>query len=141
MWSFHAGLSGGFLSGIILDFARGTLKANEVKRAIEIRNIVTSLGPAYIKLGQALSIRPDILSPAAMNELQKLCDKVCTPRVDFLLCWPFHVILALSPLSSHSSVSLSCLIWTSGALYLPARLDSIFGLWYSSSIPLPDSCL
>ncbi len=25
---------------------------------------------------QALSIRPDLLSPAAMNELQKLCDKV-----------------------------------------------------------------
>jgi hypothetical protein len=37
---------------------------------------MTSLGPAYIKLGQALSIRPDLLSPAAMNELQKLCDKV-----------------------------------------------------------------
>jgi predicted unusual protein kinase regulating ubiquinone biosynthesis (AarF/ABC1/UbiB family) len=37
---------------------------------------VTSLGPAYIKLGQALSIRPDILSPSAMTELQKLCDKV-----------------------------------------------------------------
>lgn len=32
---------------------------------------------AYIKLGQALSIRPDLLSPAAMNEMQKLCDKVC----------------------------------------------------------------
>jgi aarF domain-containing kinase len=50
---------------------------NEVARAIELREIVTSLGPAYIKLGQALSIRPDILSPAAMTELQKLCDKVC----------------------------------------------------------------
>lgn len=49
---------------------------NEVARAIEIREIVTSLGPAYIKLGQALSIRPDILSPVAMAELQKLCDKV-----------------------------------------------------------------
>lgn len=49
---------------------------NEVARAIEIREIVTSLGPAYIKLGQALSIRPDILSPTAMMELQKLCDKV-----------------------------------------------------------------
>lgn len=48
----------------------------QVARARELRNIVTSLGPAYIKLGQALSIRPDILSPAAMNELQKLCDKV-----------------------------------------------------------------
>ena len=45
-------------------------------RAIELREIVTSLGPAYIKLGQALSIRPDILSPSAMTELQKLCDKV-----------------------------------------------------------------
>lgn len=48
----------------------------QVARARELRNIVTSLGPAYIKLGQALSIRPDILSPAAMVELQKLCDKV-----------------------------------------------------------------
>lgn len=47
-----------------------------MRRAIQLRDIVTSLGPAYIKLGQALSIRPDILSPAAMNELQKLCDKV-----------------------------------------------------------------
>jgi aarF domain-containing kinase len=34
------------------------------------------LGPFFIKLGQALSIRPDILSPKAMVELQKLCDKV-----------------------------------------------------------------
>ena len=49
---------------------------SQVKRAIQLRNIMTSLGPAYIKLGQALSIRPDLLSPAAMNELQKLCDKV-----------------------------------------------------------------
>jgi predicted unusual protein kinase regulating ubiquinone biosynthesis (AarF/ABC1/UbiB family) len=57
-------------------FHAGKLQENEVRRAIQIRNIVTSLGPAYIKLGQALSIRPDILSPAAMNELQKLCDKV-----------------------------------------------------------------
>ena len=50
-----------------------------MKRAIQLRNIMTSLGPAYIKLGQALSIRPDLLSPAAMNELQKLCDKVGLP--------------------------------------------------------------
>ncbi|CAI9264972.1 unnamed protein product [Lactuca saligna] len=33
---------------------------NEVSRAIELREIVTSLGPAYIKHGQALSIRSDI---------------------------------------------------------------------------------
>ena len=69
-------IAGGFLGGVGMDFLTGKSKENEVKRAIELRNIMTSLGPAYIKLGQALSIRPDLLSPAAMNELQQLCDKV-----------------------------------------------------------------
>ncbi|XP_061991367.1 uncharacterized protein LOC133709591 [Rosa rugosa] len=69
-------VTGGFLSRLAGDFINKKIKENEVARAIEIREIVTSLGPAYIKLGQALSIRPDILSPAAMTELQKLCDKV-----------------------------------------------------------------
>ncbi|XP_068658911.1 uncharacterized protein [Aristolochia californica] len=69
-------VAGGFLSGIVWDIINKKVKENEVARAIELREIVTSLGPAYIKLGQALSIRPDILSPAAMTELQKLCDKV-----------------------------------------------------------------
>ena len=70
------GVTGGFLFSLLADVVFGNLKENEVQRAIEIRNIVTSLGPAYIKLGQALSIRPDLLSPKAMVELQKLCDKV-----------------------------------------------------------------
>ncbi|OAY67366.1 Uncharacterized protein ACMD2_00423 [Ananas comosus] len=69
-------VAGGFLSHLIWDLVNKKIKENEVARAIELREIVTSLGPAYIKLGQALSIRPDILSPAAMIELQKLCDKV-----------------------------------------------------------------
>ncbi|RYR73911.1 hypothetical protein Ahy_A02g008491 isoform A [Arachis hypogaea] len=68
-------VAGGFLSRIAWDVIK-KVKENEVARAIELREIVTSLGPAYIKLGQALSIRPDILSPVAMTELQKLCDKV-----------------------------------------------------------------
>ncbi|RAL48367.1 unnamed protein product [Cuscuta campestris] len=69
-------VAGGFLSRIAVDVINKKFKENEVARAIELREIVTSLGPAYIKLGQALSIRPDILSPVAMVELQKLCDKV-----------------------------------------------------------------
>ncbi|KAK4482529.1 hypothetical protein RD792_009688, partial [Penstemon davidsonii] len=69
-------VAGGFLSRIGWDLINNKIKENEVARAIELREIVTSLGPAYIKLGQALSIRPDILSPSAMVELQKLCDKV-----------------------------------------------------------------
>jgi aarF domain-containing kinase len=64
---------------LALDTALGRLKDNpdlEVKRAGELRDTITSLGPFYIKIGQALSIRPDILSPRSMVELQKLCDKV-----------------------------------------------------------------
>ena len=62
--------------GILRDNLNGRMELNQVKRAVQLRNIMTSLGPAYIKLGQALSIRPDLLSPAAMAELQRLCDKV-----------------------------------------------------------------
>merc|ERR1719148_182427 len=72
-------VGGGFLTKLVLDNALGRMKDNpdlEVKRAGELRDLITSLGPFYIKLGQALSIRPDILSPRSMVELQKLCDKV-----------------------------------------------------------------
>lgn len=72
-------VAGGVILNGILDKAFKRLEKNpdlEVQRAAELRDIVTSLGPFWIKLGQALSIRPDILSPRAMVELQKLCDKV-----------------------------------------------------------------
>ena len=79
-------LSSGFLGGVVSDVVndevlKKKLNAREkderdVKRAAQLRQLLTRLGPAYIKLGQALSIRPDLLSPVAMVELQKLCDKV-----------------------------------------------------------------
>jgi len=71
---------GGFVFfNAAVDAITGRMKNNpdlEVKRTAEIRDIITSLGPFFIKLGQALSIRPDVLSPRSMVELQKLCDKV-----------------------------------------------------------------
>lgn len=72
-------VGGGFLGKVVLDRLTGRMVDNpelEVERAGEVRDLITSLGPFYIKLGQALSIRPDILSPRSMVELQKLCDKV-----------------------------------------------------------------
>ena len=45
-------------------------------RATELRHLLVDLGPAFIKSGQMLSIRPDLLPPAAVYELQKLCDAV-----------------------------------------------------------------
>ena len=68
--------SSSFLFGVLLDYVTGSSDDVEVKRAAQLRNTIVSLGPFFIKLGQALSIRPDILSPRAMVELQQLCDKV-----------------------------------------------------------------
>lgn len=68
--------TGKFGLGMLWDWLTGRLEARGVDRVAELREVLTANGPAYIKLGQALSIRPDILSPRAMNELQKLCDKV-----------------------------------------------------------------
>ena len=46
------------------------------KYAIKLREILTDLGPCFIKFGQAVSIRPDLLPSAFLFELQKLCDSV-----------------------------------------------------------------
>jgi predicted unusual protein kinase regulating ubiquinone biosynthesis (AarF/ABC1/UbiB family) len=79
----------------------------QVKRAIQLRNIMTSLGPAYIKLGQALSIRPDLLSPAAMNELQKLCDKV--NDISMLRAASQHSQKIGAPAERHWHISSCCM--------------------------------
>jgi len=58
------------------DLALNRLEEAEPERIRELREVIVSLGPFYIKFGQALAIRPDIVSPNSMIELQKLCDKV-----------------------------------------------------------------
>jgi aarF domain-containing kinase len=66
-------VGGGFAIKVTLDKVVGRMNNNpelEVKRAAELRDIITSLGPFPIKIGQALSIRPDVLSPRSMVELQ-----------------------------------------------------------------------
>jgi predicted unusual protein kinase regulating ubiquinone biosynthesis (AarF/ABC1/UbiB family) len=49
---------------------------NQPKRAREIRKIITTLGPAYIKVGQALSTRPDLIRKDFLDELTKLQDQL-----------------------------------------------------------------
>jgi len=51
--------------------------AKELKKlAIESRELLTRLGPAFIKIGQALSTRPDIVPPVFMDELAELQDQL-----------------------------------------------------------------
>ena len=44
--------------------------------AVRIRLALEDLGPIFVKFGQALSTRPDLLSPELITELEKLQDKV-----------------------------------------------------------------
>lgn len=50
-------------------------------RARKFRNRLLELGPAYIKLGQMLSTRPDLMPEPYIVELEKLQDDV--PHMDF----------------------------------------------------------
>lgn len=72
-------IGGGFLGGLITDILSDSVSKNEVKRAIELRDILTSLGPFYIKIGQALSIRPDILVSFAPFSAGASSPPVCDP--------------------------------------------------------------
>lgn len=46
------------------------------ERAEKLRRILTDLGPAFIKIGQAVSSRPDVLPPEFLRELEKLQDRL-----------------------------------------------------------------
>mmetsp|Transcript_25726 Transcript_25726/g.56917 ORF Transcript_25726/g.56917 Transcript_25726/m.56917 type:complete len:479 (+) Transcript_25726:378-1814(+) len=70
------GLALGFNLKLLRDWRVGTLKENQPKRATEMLNLLTQMGPTYIKLGQALSIRTDIVPPTYAAELKKLQDAV-----------------------------------------------------------------
>lgn len=65
-----------WVARVALDAQRGVLSKNAGPRAAELREILTDLGPTFVKLGQALSVRPDLVGPDAMNELRALCDAV-----------------------------------------------------------------
>lgn len=52
------------------------LKKEKEPRAVRIRRTLEDLGPIYVKFGQALSTRKDLLPEDIANELVKLQDKV-----------------------------------------------------------------
>ena len=52
------------------------LQANEPGRAVQLRGAIERLGPAYVKVAQALSTRVDLLSPQYFTQIQLLQDRV-----------------------------------------------------------------
>ena len=67
-----------YLLGVGTDWLFGLLNNQERsrQRAKEAAELLVDLGPAFIKAGQALSTRPDIVPPVLLEELAQLQDQL-----------------------------------------------------------------
>jgi len=74
------------------------LKNQGASLAKDARVIFEKLGPTYIKLGQMMSVRPDVLPQGALNELKILQDSV----------EPFETSVAIQQLESELGDKLEC---------------------------------
>lgn len=66
----------GFIFSLKWDQLRKQSEQNRPKRATQLRELLTHLGPTYIKVGQALSTRPDLIRKDFLEELTKLQDRL-----------------------------------------------------------------
>jgi predicted unusual protein kinase regulating ubiquinone biosynthesis (AarF/ABC1/UbiB family) len=93
-----------FLFSQWLDKKRGNVIKNQRKRAIQLREMITNLGPAFIKVGQALSTRPDLVAPIFLEELTKLQDQL--PPFPNEIAYQFiEEELGASPLEIYAEIS------------------------------------
>jgi aarF domain-containing kinase len=67
---------GRFLTAIIADYASGQLYNNAEYRSKQFRDVLSDLGPSFIKVGQALSSRPDLLPKPYLEALSTLQDRL-----------------------------------------------------------------
>ncbi|KAG1659167.1 hypothetical protein FOA52_007548 [Chlamydomonas sp. UWO 241] len=67
---------GGFITAIASDMALGRVEINSRQRAVELRNLLSGLGPSFVKIGQALSARPDLLPLDYLEVLSGLQDRL-----------------------------------------------------------------
>ena len=65
-----------FILGIKWDDWQGVAERNKLRRAVQLRKMLVRLGPAFIKVGQALSTRPDLIRKDFLEELVKLQDQL-----------------------------------------------------------------
>ena len=71
IWSFA-----GFILSLKSDEWLNKLEQNKLKRAAQLRQLLTRLGPTFVKVGQALSTRPDLIRKDFLDELVKLQDQL-----------------------------------------------------------------
>ncbi len=88
---------GGFFLRSLWDRSTGKRESNRNQRAIQLREVLTRLGPTFIKVGQALSTRPDLIQKIYLDELIKLQDQLP----------PFDNATAFAIIESQLGLSLS----------------------------------
>jgi len=69
---------GSWLTLVAADAASDSVEKNAGVRAAQLREKLTKLGPAFVKVGQALSTRPDLLPGRYLEELSSLQDALPT---------------------------------------------------------------
>lgn len=100
--------------------------------AKNLRAALTALGPAFVKIGQQLSIRPDLLPPAVLAELQKLCDSV-EPVSDDVAMELLRTELGYSDMNELHGTFENIHLVASASLVRPKLIS--FLIIYASNIP------
>mmetsp|Transcript_4227 Transcript_4227/g.7186 ORF Transcript_4227/g.7186 Transcript_4227/m.7186 type:complete len:850 (+) Transcript_4227:20-2569(+) len=77
-WSRFLSISTPFVTRFFFSLLNGKLWEDEKELAKMAVDNLTDLGPTFVKLGQVLSIRPDVLPPTTMGELSRLQDNIET---------------------------------------------------------------
>ncbi|KAF5185333.1 Activity of bc1 complex kinase 3 protein, partial [Thalictrum thalictroides] len=97
---------GSFGLNVFLDDRNGKINQNKRLRAVELRTILTRLGPTFVKIGQGLSTRPDLCPSEYLEELEELQDALPTfPDVEAFSCIEKELGMPLE--SMYSSISSS----------------------------------
>ncbi|NEO70388.1 AarF/ABC1/UbiB kinase family protein [Moorena sp. SIO3H5] len=94
VWGFAS-----FVFSLKLDQWGNRTEQNKLKRATQLRELLTNLGPTFIKVGQALSTRPDLIRQDFLDELIKLQDQLP----------PFDNAIALSQIEQELGRSIQTL--------------------------------
>ena len=75
-WAKFLRLTVPFVARVGTSFSLGQLEKEEVSIARDLCNLLSALGPTFVKLGQLVSSRADLISPGVAEELSKLQSSV-----------------------------------------------------------------
>ncbi|WOG98356.1 hypothetical protein DCAR_0417697 [Daucus carota subsp. sativus] len=104
-----------------VDQLQGLVDERRRFRAVELRKVLTGLGPTFVKIGQGLSTRPDLCPPEYLEELAELQDALPTfPDAEALSCIERELGLPLE--SIYSSISVTPIAAASLGQVYKARL-------------------